>query len=281
VVTSYRKQHPTTPIKWLIEGIKLSRNGWYHQSEPPKDWSVVKVKIEEVLSRHSYYGHKKVTKDLQNQGIKINHKTIYKIMGYYHLLQVRKKRNPPKTTNSKHRLYVYQNEVKFLGEILPSWVWVSDITYIPTNFGWVYLSLVMDVGTRRIVGWALKNSMQRELCMEALTMALKSFSAPKFHHSDRGVQYCSYDYINLEKSHGITPSMADVGVSVDNPFAESLNRSIKVEEVYRNDYETLEDARRCIGNYISGYNTTRLHSSLGYKSPMQFEEFYLRTVSKK
>ena len=100
---------------------------------------------------------------------------------------------------------------------------------------------------------------------------LKTHQAPQYHHSDRGVQYCSYDYVNALKAHNITPSMADVGVSVDNPFAESFNRSLKVEEVYLNAYESLKEATASIATYITCYNTKRLHSSLGYVPPVTFE----------
>jgi putative transposase len=261
--------------------MKLSKQGWYHEKKPAKNMAKKKEQIVEVLERHAYYGYKRVTKDLHNQGIEINHKVVFKIMGDWHLLQVRSKKVVPRTTNSNHRLYVYQNEVVNLGPILPGWVWVSDITYIPTKTGWVYLALIMDIGTRRIVGWALSTSMHRQLVIDALLMALKYHTAPKYHHSDRGVQYCSYDYIAIQKANDITPSMAAVGVSVDNPYAESLNRSIKVEEVYRNSYDGIEDARTAIGAYITCYNTTRLHSSLGYRSPAQFEAHYSKTVSMK
>lgn len=201
-------------------------------------------------------------------------------MGEYHLLQVRKKRTVPRTTNSNHNFLVYPNEIKYLGIVLPNRVWVSDITYIPTNKGWCYLALIMDQGSRKIVGWALSTSLHRSLCIEALNMALKDNKPPQYHHSDRGVQYCSYDYIGILKSNNITPSMADTGVSVDNPHAESLNRSIKVEEVYLNYYEDYTDAKVSIAQYILRYNTKRLHSSLGYISPMQFEANYQLIVSK-
>jgi putative transposase len=281
LVTSYKAAHPKVPVLWLNKALGLSKQGWYHTHKPAKDRTKTKEQIIEVLGRHSYYGHKRVTKDLKHQGIIVNHKVVFKIMGDWHLLQVRSKKAVPRTTNSNHRLYVYQNEVVNLGPIIPGWVWVSDITYIATAQGWVYLALIMDIGSRRIVGWAISTSMHRQLCIDALQMALAAHTAPKIHHSDRGVQYCSYDYIAIQKEHNILPSMAAVGVSVDNPYAESLNRSIKVEEVYRNSYDTIEDARKAIGAYITCYNTTRLHSSLGYRSPAQYEAHYLETVSMK
>ena len=241
----------------------------------------IKQKIEKVLIESPYYGYKRVTAELKNQGEVFNHKRIYKIMGEYHLLQVRKSKKVPRTTNSRHNLTVYTNEIKYLGHVLPKWVWVSDITYVWAGTGFAYLALIMDQALKKIVGWAMDTTMHRSLCIEALHMALKNNSAPKYHHSDRGAQYCSYDYIKILKENGITPSMADVGISVDNPYAESLNRSIKVEEVHLHAYESFEEAKDSIEKYILVYNTKRLHSSLGYVSPMTYEANYqLKNISK-
>ena len=235
---------------------------------------MIKEKIEAVLIESPYYGYKRVTKELHAQGETYNHKKIYKIMGEYYLLQSRKAKRPPHTTNSRHKFLVYANEVQHLGTVLPGWVWVSDVTYVWIGTGWAYLALIMDQGSRKIVGWHMSLSLHRSLCIEALTLALATNDAPKYHHSDRGVQYCSYDYIDILKEHSITPSMASVGMSVDNPYAESLNRSIKVEEVYLHAYESFAEAKESIARYIEVYNTKRLHSSLGYISPVQFETNY-------
>ena len=129
----------------------------------------------------------------------------------------------------------------------------------------------MDQSSRKVVGWSVSKSLSRRLCIEALDMALSSDEAPEFHHSDRGVQYCSHDYITILKENNITPSMADVGMSVDNPHAEAFNRSFKVEEVYLNCYESFEEAENSIAQYILCYNTKRLHSSIGYMPPVEFE----------
>lgn len=195
-------------------------------------------------------------------------------MGDYYLLQVRKSKKVPRTTNSRHNFMVYTNEIKYLGPVVPGWVWVSDVTYIWIGDRWAYLALIMDQGSKKIVGWSLDTSIHRSLCITALNMALHDHRAPQYHHSDRGVQYCSHDYIDILKSKNITPSMADVGVSVDNPYAESLNRSIKVEEVYLHAYESLQEAKESIEKYILVYNTKRLHSSLGYMSPVEYEANY-------
>lgn len=201
-------------------------------------------------------------------------------MGENHLIQMRKKRAIPKTTNSNHHYLVYANEIKYLDNLLPSTVWVADITYVPVGYRWCYVAIVLDQCTRKVVGWSIATHMRTSLCLEALTMALDNHPAPTFHHSDRGSQYCSHEYQRRLKQHNIRPSMADVGVSVDNPFAESFNRSFKVEEVYLNVYENISEARASIAAYVACYNTTRLHSSLGYVPPVEFEANYQREVSK-
>jgi transposase InsO family protein len=259
------------PLTWLLEVSRLSKNAWYHKPKEKKDNLEIKIKIENVLIESPYYGYKRVTAQLKKVGERFNHKRIYKIMGEYFLLQVRKSRKVPRTTNSRHNLMVYTNEIKYLGPVIPKWVWVSDVTYVWIGDKWAYLSLIMDQAGKKIVGYAMGLSLHRSLCIEALKMALATNEAPKYHHSDRGVQYCSSEYINILKANNITPSMADVGISVDNPYAESLNRSIKVEEVYLHAYESFEEAKSSIQKYIWVYNNRRLHSSLGYMSPVEYE----------
>ena len=279
-IASYKGEHQETPISWLLEASGLSKNGCYHEHKGKTEPVEAKQKIEAVLIETPYYGYKRVTKQLKKDGEIINHKRVYKIMGEYHLLQVRKSKKVPKTTSSRHNLMVYTNEVKYLDPVLPGWVWVSDVTYIWIGDRWAYLALVMDQGSKRIVGWAMDTSMHRSLCIAAVAMSLKNHTAPQYHHSDRGVQYCSYDYIKILKENNITPSMSDVGMSVDNPYAESLNRSIKVEEVYLHAYESLKEAKESIQKYIEMYNTKRLHSSLGYMCPAEYEANYQLAFSK-
>ena len=226
-----------------------------------------------------YYGYRRVTKELKRRNKKYNGKRILKIMGEYLLIQPRKRRNnAPKTTNSKHNYTIYTNKIKHLGTVYPSDVWVSDITYVWVGKAWAYLAIVLDQATRKVVGYSFSKRMSRRLVIDAIEMALASHKAPKYHHSDRGSQYCSYEYIRILKANGITPSMADVGKSVDNPHAESFNRSLKVEEVYLNAYESFEEAKASIQNYIMVYNSKRLHSSLGYRSPIEFEASYYKSL---
>lgn len=277
LVTQYLKK-TNESLSWLLEASGLSRNAWYYQKKALVVDEPIINEIKAVLTESPYYGYRRVTAELKRQGHTYNHKRIIRIMGESHLIQVRGKRSVPKTTNSNHQYLVYANEIKLLTNLIPSTVWVSDITYIPVGTTWCYAAIVLDQCTRKVVGWSLASHMRTSLCIEALEMALASHLTPQFHHSDRGSQYCSHEYQKVLRVYKIRPSMADVGVSVDNPFAESFNRSLKVEEVYLNQYDNLSEARASIATYIACYNTTRLHSSLGYIPPAEFEANYYQLV---
>jgi putative transposase len=281
LVAQYLKKKRVA-VSWLLLTINLSRNAWYYQASDNTKTADIPIveQIKSVLIESPYYGYRRVTAALQRQDKPYNHKRILRIMGKNLLIQPRRRRTHPRTTNSNHDYMVYANEIRHLDGLVPSMVWVSDITYIPVGDTWCYVAIVLDQCTRKVVGWALASHMRTSLCLEALTMALDTHQPPRFHHSDRGGQYCSREYQNELQKQNITPSMADVGVSVDNPFAESFNRSLKVKEVYLNAYESIAEARASIASYIVCYNTKRLHSSLGYIPPVEFEANYQMEVSK-
>jgi len=279
LVTLYLKKKQSA-ISWLLQAVSLSRNAWYYQvAETTTDIPIIE-QIKAVLIESPYYGYRRITAELKRNNKTYNHKRILRIMGENLLIQPRKRRTAPKTTNSNHNYVVYTNEIKSLDVLIPSTVWVADITYIPVGDKWCYAAIVLDQCTRKVVGWSLATHMRTSLCLEALTMALHNNQAPLFHHSDRGSQYCSHEYQAELTKYQIKPSMADVGVSVDNPFAESFNRSLKVEEVYLNVYENFAEAKASIAAYIFCYNNKRLHSSLGYVPPVEFEANYQMEVSK-
>jgi len=253
--------------------------GWYY-TKHTKDDSAIVSKIETVLLEYPYYGYRRVTKEIANKNTIINKKKIYRIMKESNLLCSKKKKAfIPKTTDSNHSLLIYPNEIAPLSPLQPCEIWVADITYVWTGNGFVYVAIVLDQVSRKVVGWSIGTHMHRQLCIDALEMALLKHRPPTYHHSDRGVQYCSHDYINLLKKHNITSSMAAVGVSVDNPFAESFNRTLKVEEVYLHAYESFEEARDSIAEFIMVYNEKRLHSSLGYIPPVEFEARYYQSIN--
>jgi putative transposase len=237
---------------------------------------VWKEKIVSILTEFPCYGYRKITKALHRQGYTINKKKVARIMQAGGLAQKRRKYGV-KTTNSRHNLPTYPNCIKGVVPSFPHHIWVADITYVRLARGFCYVAIVLDVFTRKVVGWAVLETMATLLVTSALEMALTK-GTPTYHHSDRGGQYCSSEYTGMLKSRGITISMAATGVSVDNPHAESFNKTLKVEEVYLSDYETIDDAAPSIERFIERvYNEKRLHASLGYLPPAEFEELWLRT----
>ena len=236
--------------------------------------SAWKAKILEILTEFPYYGYRKVTKALCRSGSVINKKKVARIMRVTGLKQKRRRR-AVKTTDSRHLLPIYPNLVKDIVPGFPHHVWVADITYVRLTHGFCYVAIVLDVFTRRVVGSAVMETMETALVLEALTMSFE-YGTPLYHHSDRGGQYCSIEYTGMLKVRGVMISMADTGVSVDNAYAESFNKTLKVEEVYLSDYETIDDARTSISRFIERvYNEKRLHASLGYVPPAEFEAVWL------
>jgi len=180
----------------------------------------------------------------------------------------------PRTTDSRHKMRVFPNLIKVIVPCFPHHVWVGDITYVRLPGGFCYAAILLDLFTRKVVGYAVALSMDARLVHAALDMALLS-GVSRFHHSDRGGQYCEKEYVARLEKLGTKISMAETGVSVDNPFAESFNRTLKVEEVYLRDYQNLEEAKCSVGDFIEKiYNAKRLHSSLGYLPPIEFEELW-------
>lgn len=234
-----------------------------------------------MLVDFPYYGHRRAAKELKRRGHAINKKHVQRIMQRYHLVQKRR-RSGMKTTNSRHALPTYPNLVKDLVISYPDHLWVADITYVRLPNGkFCYLATILDVFTRRPRGWSLADHMREELVLDALMSALKKHDAPEYFHSDRGGQYCGDRHTRLLKKHGVQISMAATGVSVDNPFAESFFRTIKVEEVYLSDYRDIADARRHIAQFIDiVYTTKRLHSSIGYLTPEEFEDAWRKQHAK-
>lgn len=197
-------------------------------------------------------------------------------MQRYGFCQKRRK-TKPRTTNSHHGLPWYSNRIKDIVPSFPNEIWAGDITYIRlANGTYCYLAGLIDVFTRKIRGWALMGTMSAELILAAWHHARKRHTSPAFHHSDRGSQYCAELYIAALKKDGTEVSMSAKGESTQNPYIESFWRTLKVEEVYLNEYETMADAKRNIGPFIEiVYAKKRLHSSLGYQTPEEFEDAWL------
>lgn len=264
-----------------MEAIGLSPKCFKEKNEAEKEEDKIwKERIESALADFPYYGNVRVTKELHRRGYSVNKKRIARIMKENGLAQKRRKRMV-KTTNSRHNLLIYPNLVKDIAANSPHRIWVADITYVRLAKGFCYVAVILDVFTKKVVGWSVELHMETSLVIDALKLALLG-GTPEYHHSDRGGQYCSYEYTNLLKESGVKISMADTGVSVDNPYAESFNRTLKVEEVYLADYDTIIDAKESIKRFIEEmYNKKRLHSSLGYKPPEEFEEEWLKKNEKR
>ena len=232
-----------------------------------------KQRIENILTEFPRYGYRRVTAALKRNGRDVNRKKIMRIMRETGLKQKRRTYKP-RTTDSRHKMRVFPNLVKTLVPACPHHIWVGDITYVHLPAGFCYVAILLDLFTRKVVGYAVSLSMDASLVHAALDMAL-AHGTPKYHHSDRGGQYCEMEYVNKLEKLGTKVSMADTGVSVDNPFAESFNRTLKVEEVYLRDYQTLDEAKDSISDFIENvYNAKRLHSSLGYLPPLEFEALW-------
>lgn len=257
------------PLSLYRNAIGLSRKCWTAKSETVEDLAEWKKKIEVILEVTPCYGYRKVTHALKRTGEIVNHKKVMRIMRLTGLKQ-KKRKFKPRTTDSRHKLRIFPNLIKAVIPMYPCHIWVTDITYVQLPNGFCYVAIVLDIFTRKVVGWSIAMHMEKELVIEALLMALL-VGTPMYHHSDRGGQYCANDYVKMLEDLGVKVSMADTGVSVDNPFAESFNKTLKVEEVYLKNYQNLEEARASIGAFIADvYHTKRLHQSLNYQTPEEF-----------
>jgi len=207
--------------------------------------------------------------DLSAMGIKLGRDRFFDVLREEHLL-VERRRSRTRTTNSFHRFRVWPNLVKGLAIIRPNQVWVSDITYLRCRGGFTYLFLVTDVYSRKIVGWALGETLETRWSLDALAMAIKGAHAPlagMIHHSDRGVQYCSADYVNGLKREGIAISMAEAGNPYENAIAERVNGILKDEFLLDRTMEDAQTARRAVRQAVDAYNTLRPHRSIGLMKP--------------
>ena len=254
--------------------LECSRSSYYYQPKL-KDETEVKSAIESVAAEWPTYGYRRVTKQLHRQEWVVNKKRIQRLMREMGL-QVKIKRKARKTTNSEHDFPRYPNLVQDLEIVRPDQVWVSDITYIRLRCEFVYLAVIMDVFTRSIRGWHLGRGLDQSLTLIALDRALAEH-APEIHHSDQGIQYAATAYIQMLRSVNAEISMAESGEAWQNGYAERLIRTIKEEEVDLSDYDDYNDAVSQLGRFLNDvYIHKRIHSSLGYLTPAEFEERWRR-----
>jgi len=245
----------------------------------------LKKQIEEIHEEFPYYGYRRLHEHiLKNTGEIINEKKIRRVMKKFKIQPIRKIKFKVATTDSNHFERIYPNHIQGMMLNGVDQVWGADITYVRIRTGFLYLAVIMDLYSRRIVGWAISSSLDSGLCLEALKMAIAKRKPKKglIHHSDRGVQYASRAYVNVLKDHGIIPSMSAKGNPYDNAFLESLMKTIKHDEVHLKEYETLTDVLENLPKFIEDvYNTKRLHSGLGYQTPDEFEKKLLTMAIEK
>ena len=264
---------------------RVSRAGLY-RFRPGRQGPDPDLPLRDALQRIALefpsYGWRRVTAELRRRKWAVNHKRVYRWMRTDNLLCLRQRKFVV-TTDSDHGLPVYPNLAGALRLTGLNQLWVADITYVRLELEFVYLAVILDAFSRRVIGWALEPMLEAALTLRALGMALAGRRpAPGLvHHSDRGVQYASRDYIQRLHDHGIQISMSRPGNPWDNAACESFMKTLKYEEVYRTEYRDLAEARAGIGMFLEKiYNQKRLHSALGYRPPAEFERGLLAPNNK-
>jgi putative transposase len=262
---------PEYPVTLLCEILGVARSNYYYRPARPPGEAKLKKEIKETAAKWPTYGYRRVTAQLRRKGVVVNHKRVQRLMSLMRL-QAKVKRKKRRTTNSEHGFPRYPNLVLDLEVVRPEQVWVCDITYIRLHQGFVYLAVIMDIFTRCIRGWHLGRNLDHTLTLTALRRALATYRAPSVHHSDQGVQYAATAYTQVLKDAQVEISMADQGEAWQNGYAERLIRTIKEEEVDLSEYLDYHDAYHQIGRFLDDvYLHKRIHSSLGYLTPSEFE----------
>lgn len=260
----------------LCQMTGLSRAGFYRWRVPRRTEPVemeLRDQMQKVALEWPSYGYRRIARELRRRGFAVNHKRVLRMMGEDNLLCVRR-RAFTVTTDSRHHLPIYPNLAREMQPTEINQLWVADLTYIRLRHEFIYLAVVLDAFSRRVIGWSLGRSLEAGLAVAALRMALveRQPSPGLVHHSDRGVQYAARDYTEILKQRGVTISMSRKGNPYDNAACESFMKTLKSEEVYRNEYADFHDARSSLGEFLElVYNQKRLHSALGYVPPAEFE----------
>jgi len=261
----------------MVELGGVSRSGFYRFDEdakagPDRDMDL-RDAIQRIALEWPSYGRPRITRELRRRGWTVNPKRVYRLLREDNLLCVRKRKFVV-TTDSNHGRKVYPNLAAAMVLTGMDQLWRADITYIRLREEFVFLAVILDAFSRRVIGWALDRNMEDELTLMALRMALswRRLQPGLAHHSDRGSQYASNEYTELLQAHGIQISMSRKGNPWDNAACESFMKTLKYEEVLRNEYRDMAEARASIVEFIEKvYNQKRLHSSLGYVPPAEFE----------
>ncbi len=265
----------------MCQTLKVSRSGYHAWTKrAPSARAIRQQKMTQVIrdcfeESDQTYGSPRIWRELEEQQIDVCLRTVAKLMKKAGIYAIPRRGFVPSTTDSNHDHPIAGNVLdRDFAALAPNQKWCCDITYIETGEGYLYLSLVMDLYSRKIVGWSMDETLEAAGCLNALRMAINSRKPGDglLHHSDRGVQYSSYEYARLLADHGIQVSMSRRGNCWDNAAMESCIATIKKEKVYRENYSTRQEARQSIFKYIEcWYNRRRRHSSIGYMSPEEFE----------
>ncbi len=265
-------------IERMCQLAQVSRAGFYRslqEHQPVEEEMEVRSTIQQIVFEHRRrYGYRRVTAELRRRGLLVNHKRVSRLMREDNLLAVQP-RAFVVTTDSRHQFEVYLNLASRMKLTGINQLWVADITYIRLKTEFVYLAVILDGFSRKVVGWALDRTLATRLPKAALERAIAERQPPPglVHHSDRGVQYASDEYVQVLQDHQMIPSMSRPANPYDNASCESFMKTLKREEIYANDYLDLDHLRANIEAFIEQYyNRCRLHSALGYQSPDEFEQ---------
>lgn len=264
----------------------VSRASYYRrwrEHAPKVEETALRDQVQRLCLAQRFYGYRRITALLRRDGWCVNHKRVARLMREDNLLCLRGRTFRPATTDARHGWRVWPNLARAMQPMAINQLWVADITYVHLAEAFVYLAVILDAFSRKVVGWAMADHLRAELALEALAMALERRRVTAdglVHHSDRGVQYACGAYIARLEAAGIIPSMSRAGCPYDNAMAESFMKTLKQEEVDGTGYRDLADARERIGTFIEQvYNRQRLHSALAYRSPDEYEETMRRAAA--
>jgi putative transposase len=282
-----RDEAPAADVAHLCRIAGLSRASYYRWLAPKatrRDDAILSDLIQRLALKRRFEGYRRIAKRLREEGLIVNKKRVLRLMRRDNLLSLRQRPFVPATTMSRHPFTIVPNLARGLVPTGLDQLWVADITYVRLAEAFVYLAVVVDAFSRKVVGWTLDDHLEARLALAALDQAIEARDPPAglIHHSDRGVQYASSDYAARLAERGFEASMSRPGNPYDNAKAESFMKTLKAEEADGKAYLDLDDARRQIGAFIEEiYNADRLHSALGYASPIAFEKDFKEAERRK